>query len=344
VSALVIRRLLSVALCAALLYACLGPSFQIRDLPEESIALVYRTREESERRAEILARSKEKPKPRLPGQGRLRLEELGDFLGLGRTAEEKRADFLGRMALLNPRTGEVETLRFAPRGARPLCWSPDRRRLLYVAALPGASAQQVFEYDRASGEVHPIARGPYHYLGASYGPDGRFALARLDPREGATGRSRIFVTRPGGGGAQPVTPGPVDSWPVWSPDGSVVAYSSLDEAGKPVIRSVQPLSGDEPRFVTRGLEPSFSPEGDWLVYTAKRRGRWAIWRVRPDGSGKLPIGSSAQNERDPTFSPDGRFVVYVAEDKEHQRLMVRSLDGSGNRPLLGSGDGLLPVW
>ena len=71
-----------------------------------------------------------------------------------------------------------------------------------------------------------------------------------------------------------------DFLPVWSPDGSVVAYSSLDQAGNPVIRTVEPLSGDEPRFVVRGLEPSFSPKGDWLVYTAKRRGRWAIWRAR----------------------------------------------------------------
>jgi len=340
----VIRGLLSVALCGALLYGCAGPSFRLADLSAEPMALVYRTREESERRAEILARSKEEPKPRLAGEGRLRLEALSDYLGLGRSAAEKRADFLGRMAILDARTGEVETLDFAPRGARPLCWSPDYRRLLYVAAPPGKSVQHVFEYDRESREVHPIARGPYHYLGASYGPDGRLALARLDPREGAAGRSRIFVTRPGGGGARPVTAGPVDSWPVWSPDGSVLAYASVDEKGNPVIRSVEPLSGGEPRFVVRGLEPAFSPEGDWLVYTAKRRGRWAIWRVRPDGSGKHPIGSSGQNERDPTVSPDGRFVAYVAEDKEHQRLMVRSLDGSGNRPLLKSGDGLLPAW
>jgi TolB protein len=334
-----------VLLCAALLYACLGPTFQVADLSSEPIALVYRTREESENRAELLARSEEKeePKPRLPGEGHFRLEELSDFLGLGRSAAEKRGDFLGRMALLDAPTGKVERLEFSPRGARPLCWSRDHRRLLYVAPA-GGSIQQVFEYDRESGDLRPIARGPHHYLGASYGPDGRFALARMDPREGPAARSRIFVTRPGGGGARPVTPGPVDTWPVWSPDGSVVAYSSVDETGNAVIRAVDPSAGGEPRIVARGLEPAFFPKGDWLVYTAKRRGRWAIWRARPDGSGKHPIGASGHNERDPTVSPDGRFIVYVAEDGQHQRLMVRSLDGSGNRRLLSSGDGLLPVW
>jgi Tol biopolymer transport system component len=342
-----IRQSLSVFLLAGSLFSfssCLGPSFRLKDLPSEPLALVHRTREESERRAERLARATEPPRVLFAWEQHIDLEVLRDYLGLGQSAEGQRADVLGRMALLDARTGDVERLAFFPRGARPLCWSRDHRRLLYMAALPGASLQQIFEYDRESGDLRPIARGPYHYLGASYGPDGRFAVARLDPREGAGARARVFVTRPGGRGARPVTPGPVDSWPIWSPDGSLVLYSSVDESGNQVIRSVEPLSGGEPRFVARGIEPAFSPDGEWLVYTTRRRGRWAIWRVRPDGSGKHPIGSSTANERDPTVSPDGRFIVYVAEEEEHQRLMVRSLDGSGNRRLVGDGDGLLPVW
>ena len=37
-----------------------------------------------------------------------------------------------------------------------------------------------------------------------------------------------------------MTPGPQDVWPVWSPDGSVLIYSSLDQAqivGEAVQRS-----------------------------------------------------------------------------------------------------------
>jgi Tol biopolymer transport system component len=343
VSAPLIRGLLFASLLAGVPYGCLGPSFKLEDLSSEPIALVYRTREESERRAEILERSKETPRPWVIGQGYFRLEDIGDQLGLGRTAAERRADALGRMALADARTGEVEPMLFAPRGARPLCWSRDRRRLLYVAPTREGT-HQVFEYARESGEVRPIARGPYHYLGASYGPDGRLALARLDPREDAAARARVFVTRPGGRGARPVSPGPMDSWPVWSPDGSVLVYSSIDEAGGAVIRAIEPFQENEPRIIARGVEPAFSPKGDWLVYTTRRRGRWEIWRMRPDGSGKHPTGSSAHNERDPTVSPDGKFVVYVAEEKQRQRLVVRSLEGGGDRPLVTSGDGLLPTW
>jgi Tol biopolymer transport system component len=228
----------------------------------------------------------------------------------------------------------VERLAFAPHGARPLDWSRDRHLLLYQAPV-GGDREHVFEYDRRSDVVRPIARGSHVYKGASYGPDGRIALARFDPREGDAARSRIFVTQPGGVSPRPVTPGPVDTWPVWSPDGHVLLYSSIDEGGRAVIRAIDPLKGGESRLVARGVEPAFC---------AKRRGRWTIWRARPDGSGKHPIGSSAHDERDPTVSPDGRFIVYVAEENGYQRLMVRPLDGSGDRPLLSSGDGLMPVW
>lgn len=338
-----IRRLFAVLPLPLLLCVCMGPSYQLADLPSEPIALVHRSREESEHRAEMLARAKEQPRVLLPGEQHFELEILGDYLGLGRSREEKRADFLGRVALLDARTGEPEILDFFPRGARPLAWSRDRRQLLYQAPV-GTEQQQVFEYDLQSGEVRPIARGPHFYVGASYGPDGRLALARFDPREGGESRLQIFVTRPGGAAPRAVTEGPQDSWPVWSPDGSVLLYTSIDAAGSSVIRAIDPLSGGESKIIARGLEPAFSPEGDWLVYTARRRGRWAIWRVRPDGSGRRPIGESGHNERDPTVSPDGRFIVYVAEKDEHQRLMVRPLEGSGDRPLLKTGDGLLPLW
>jgi dipeptidyl aminopeptidase/acylaminoacyl peptidase len=343
VSASPVRQLLAALPLLALLCACQGPSFQLADLPSEPLALVYRTREEAAHRAESIARAKEGPTILLPGEAYSRLEDVGDYFGLGRSQADKQRDILGRMALLDAATGEIELLRFAARGSRPLGWSRDRRLLLYQTPAEG-DRQHLFEYDRETEEVRPIARGPYYYLGASYGPDGRVALSRIDIRKGAAARSRIFVTRPGGGSPRPVTPGPRDMWPVWSPDGSVLIYSSFDEAGKSVIRAVDPLEGGEPRFITRGAQGAFFPDGDWVVYSTKRRGRWTIWRVRPDGSGKHPIGSSNRNERDPTVSPDGRFIVYVAEDAEHQRLMVRPLDGSGDRQLLKDGDGLMPAW
>jgi Tol biopolymer transport system component len=329
---------------AFLLGACTGPGYRLADLPSEPLAVVVRSREESQHRAETIARAEEGHRQQYPDKQHFELEILGDYLGLGRSRHQKIGDMLGRLALLDARTGEPEILDFAPRGARPLAWSKDRRLLLYMAAPGGVQSQQIFEYDRHSGEVRRLAGGPHNYVGASYGPEGRLALARFDPRKGGDAQLQIFVTRPGGAAPHAVTEGPQDTWPVWSPDGSVLLYTSVDEVGEPVIRAIDPLSGGGSRVLARGLMPAFSPKGDWVVYTARRRGRWALWRIRPDGTGRRPIGDSAHNESHPTVSPDGRFVAFVVEKDEHQRLMVRPIEGSGDRPLLKTGDGLLPRW
>ena len=74
------------------------------------------------------------------------------------------------------------------------------------------------------------------------------------------------------------------------------------------------------------------------------KGRWSLYRIRPDGSGRRPIGQGTLDELDPSFSPDGRLVVYVGDDGFQKQLYLRRFDGSGDRLLLGSGGGTDPIW
>jgi Tol biopolymer transport system component len=66
--------------------------------------------------------------------------------------------------------------------------------------------------------------------------------------------------------------------------------------------------------------------------------------MRPDGSGRTPLGKGAHDERSPAVSPDGRFVAFIAEESGLDRLFVRRMDGSGDRILLGDGAVAWPVW
>jgi Tol biopolymer transport system component len=66
--------------------------------------------------------------------------------------------------------------------------------------------------------------------------------------------------------------------------------------------------------------------------------------MRPDGTGRRPLGRSPFDEVDPAVSPDGRFVAYVSIQDDRPRLWVRSMDGAGQRPLVQEEDALLPAW
>jgi Tol biopolymer transport system component len=309
---------------------------------------VYRTREESERRVELLQQSRESALRRERGStyeaSYLKLESAADALGLGRPAAEKAADLLGRMALIDvPREGAVEPLEFAFRGDRPLDWSADHQRLLFASLR--SEAVQVYEWDRASGEVRPVTMGPSEHPGASYGPGGRLAIVeQVASPDGKRRISRILLTNPGGGSPQRLTEGPDDTKPEWSPDGRWIVYETRDPAGNPMVASVLADGSAPARVLAPGRDPSFAPDNQLVVYSARTRAGWRLAEMHPDGQGRRPIGGGPRDEHDPRVSPDGRYVVYVYDDEGRQQLRVRTRDGRKDRPLIWNGDAIAPVW
>jgi Tol biopolymer transport system component len=331
---------------------CIGIGFDLAELPDEPLAIVYRTRDESERRVELLQRSKESALKRERSESYeasfLRLEAAADLLGIGRSREEKAADLLGRMASVDVRHEQVEPFDFAFRGDRPLDWSPDRQRLLFASLR--SDSIQLYEWNRENGEVRAMTAGPDDHSTGCYLPDGRLAVAGIArAREGRKGEpakrmSRIYLSEPGGGQLRPLSPGPNDAKPACSPDGRVVVYETLDAAGRPSLAAVAPELDATARIVAPGRDGTFTPDGAFVVYSALTRSGWRLYQMHPDGAAKRPLGGGSRDEHDPRVSPDGRFVVYVYDDEGRQQLRVRTIDGRKDRPLIWNGDGITPVW
>lgn len=117
-----------------------------------------------------------------------------------------------------------------------------------------------------------------------------------------------------GGDATRITSGMAyDVQPVFSPDGSEIAFIS-DASGSDNIWVVAP-DGSDPRRVTNEEEepvaaPEFSPDGDYLV---ARRGRKLWLYHRHGGSGmELTSENEARDAMGALFSPDGRFVYFTS--------------------------------
>jgi Tol biopolymer transport system component len=134
-------------------------------------------------------------------------------------------------------------------------------------------------------------------------------------------------------------------YPTCAPDGSEVAYSTVPANGgaqRIVIQSLEP--GAEARVLTAGKEPAFSADGSLIAFSAKRKGQWTLWRIRPDGKGRTSLGYGGFSEHRPSLSPDNKLVIYVADTTTNQRLFMRRIDGSGDRIFFQGGDGDRPVW
>ena len=278
----------------------------------------------------------------------LKVETLADAFGIG--SRQRMEALLGRLALLDPHTREIEPLAFLQRGARPMDWSQDHGRMLFIG--PSSRVTQLFEWDRETDEVRQLTTDRWEVLSGCAGPDGAIAYSRFDPYDEIekTGGARIYLRRPGTAGPVRVSEGPGDAWPRWSRDGRWLAWEAFDLKEGSLIKVLDLETPDaEIRVVGKGAHPAMSPDGEWLVYSANTRKGPKLVKVRMDGSARRSFGASPYHETEPTISPDGRHVLYVGllpEEEGLSQLLARPLDGGNDIPLVlpSAGGAALPVW
>jgi Tol biopolymer transport system component len=341
---------------AAIGAACLGVSgcastaIRGEEIPDLPIAFVYYDAATARRRAEEIAGAVEEGPATDPTAGARAeavapLKEITRYIQQALGVEERAATrwSKGRLALLDPRTREVSVVEGARKGAIPHDWSSDHKRLLFSQVVYD-EIPHLYELDVTTGDVRRLTRGEMANPEGCYGPGDRIVYTSVDPKARHP-NARIMITDPGGGPPQPLSLSHYAYYPTCAPDGSAVAYTAFGARGRVqrvVIRS--PVLTGEPRILAPGREPSFSADGQWIVFSAKLKKKWTIWRIRPDGTGRAPIGRGGFDEQRPSLSPDNRLVVYVADVDFRQRLYVRRVDGTGDRILLSGGDGDRPVW
>ncbi|OLF04684.1 amidohydrolase family protein [Actinophytocola xanthii] len=96
-----------------------------------------------------------------------------------------------------------------------------------------------------------------------------------------------------------------------SPDGRFVAFDlvtgiwTVPSTGGPARR----LTGDD----TDATLPTWSPDGQSLVFQAYRDGNYHLWTIRADGSQLRQLTSGPFDHREPRFSPDGTTLVFSSD-------------------------------
>ena len=86
----------------------------------------------------------------------------------------------------------------------------------------------------------------------------------------------------------------IEGLPAWSPDGQTIAFSRED-SGNVDIYSVN-IDGSNLQRLTstpsHDTLPTFTANGD-IIFRTARTGKWAIWRMAPDGSNPTEIVADA---------------------------------------------------
>jgi serine/threonine-protein kinase len=218
--------------------------------------------------------------------------------------------------------------------------------LAYVPGGVVAGATRTLVWvDRHGGET-PIPAPPRAYVYPRLSPDGtRVAVYATDQE------LDLWVWDLGRATFARVTFDPgVDAFPVWSPDGRRVIFSS-DRAGAwNLFRLTEDGTGAVERL-SEGPNPQYagnvSPDGRLLIFTEETPTTGDdVMQLTLDGTRRVrPLVQSPFGERNGVISPDGRWLAYEANDSGRFEIFVRPFpDVNKGHWQVSTAGGTRPVW
>ncbi|HEY3205036.1 MAG TPA: protein kinase, partial [Thermoanaerobaculia bacterium] len=221
--------------------------------------------------------------------------------------------------------------------------------LVYKAA--DRSESRLSWFDR-SGRRLGVLGPPGLYRNHRLSPDGtRIAATLLDPKRET---SDIWILEVARDSSLRLTFDPSDdSMPVWSPDGSRIAF---DSARKPaaIYQKLSSGAGSEVRLSQERLHVpvelrfplDWSSEGRFLIFQYSfppTRGNIGVLPLSGNGEPRELIATTA-DEVQAQLSPDERWVAYCSDESGQYEVYVRPFPSSEGRWQVSAAGGYEPRW
>jgi WD40 repeat protein len=138
------------------------------------------------------------------------------------------------------------------------------------------------------------------------------------------------------------------SRPRWSPDGSTLAYSQLNESGTMDVWEVAALGGSPRKVMLNATDPSWTPDGRSLIYADYADGQIRICGVSGENPRLLVRMGPDEVATELRMSPDGKMVAITVRSTgggPNGRLGVADLSTGKVRLLTqGTTTTLSPAW
>jgi Tol biopolymer transport system component len=272
----------------------------------------------------------------------------------------------GLLAFRSDRDGEPDVFTLDPStstateltsgsGAAELqpAWSPEGDRIAFVRRAGITGRADLFVMTAGGGGRRRLTSTPVPERDPSWAPSGTGIVysARTGPGE----PFRIFVANADGSGREQLTTqsaGSADRSPVWSPDGSRIAFVSNRDGGFPELYLMNADGTGVARLTSNSLidaNPSWSPDGTRLVFErCCKNGTFDLFTIDVTTRVEQNLTvSTTHQDFDPAWSPDGTRIAFASFEIGQGNIDIWVMNADGSAPVRltqAAGPDLSPDW
>jgi eukaryotic-like serine/threonine-protein kinase len=192
-----------------------------------------------------------------------------------------------------------------------------------------APQQQLTWLDQSGRETGTVGDPDSAPSTPSLSPDGR----RVALQREVSGNIDIYLLETARNGLSRFTVDAADDiFPIWSPDGGRIVFSSTRRRGLDLyLKSASGTRDEELLLATPDIKAasSWSPDGRVLLYlSADAKTGFDIWAMPMDGDRKpIPVIQTKSNERLAQFSPDGKWIAYESDESGRYEIYLQPWSG-----------------
>ncbi|MGH9656118.1 MAG: hypothetical protein ACRD6B_21960, partial [Bryobacteraceae bacterium] len=229
-------------------------------------------------------------------------------------------------------------------------FSASSNGVLAYQTSPAPSGTQMVWYDRQGSKLTAMD-GSLSYYSSEISPSGK-ALA-VDILEPSTGNVDVWIYNLATGLKTRFTFGAsVNLAPVWSPDGSRIAFASNREGYFDLFAKAVGANSDSKllyRSASNKNPTDWSPDGAYLAFDQRSpqgKSQTDIGLLPLSGTEHKPImllGSDA-DEREAQFCPTGHWIAYTSDETGRDEVYVTSYPQAANRWQVSVAGGASPRW
>ncbi|MDQ3256192.1 MAG: hypothetical protein M3R15_20235, partial [Acidobacteriota bacterium] len=206
---------------------------------------------------------------------------------------------------------------------------------------------QLAWFDREGKQVGVTGSlGDYYNLALS--PDGkRVAFDSVDPQ---TMNRDVWLLELARGTPMRFTFDPATDWfPVWSPDGSRIVFSSNRNGPTDLYQKGASGTGSDELLLKSSnakVPTDWSPDGRFILYRSQDPQTKAdIWVLPLEGDRQpFPLLQTEFNEQQARFSPNGKWIAYTSDESGTTQVYVQSFPAPGTKWQVSTGGGDQPRW